>query len=134
MFDINTLALKKDTFPLHLAHPATGEPLFADAEGKKPVRIHVYGTASKEYRDAVKGMQNRQLKRGKNKTATVAEIQEEAIELLVAISDTSDELEYEGKSVTTPAVFRELYADSRFSWVREQVDAAVSEVANFLDK
>lgn len=128
-FNLKTVALKKDTFPLQLVHPATSEPL-VDDEGNKVI-INVYGTASKEYRDAVRAMQNRALKRGK-KQATVAEIQEEGVELLVAVSESAENLELDGQPVSSPASFRSLYSNPEYSWVREQVDAAVGEVANFL--
>lgn len=128
-FNLKTVALKKDTFPLQLAHPVSGEPL-VDDEGNKVV-INVFGTASKEYRDAVRAMQTRALKRGK-KTASVAEIQEEGVELLVAVSESAQNLELDGQSVGSPASFRNLYSNPEYSWVREQVDAAVGEVANFL--
>lgn len=131
-FNLKTLALKKDTFPLQLRSPLNDEPLVDDA-GKKVI-INVFGTASKEYRDAMRAMQARQLKRPKGKTATVAEIHEEGVELLVAVSESAENLELDGQPVSSPASFRALYANPEYSWVREQVDAAVAEVANFLEQ
>lgn len=131
--DIGNLALVKDTFKLSLRHPVSDEVLLEDGDETKPVTISLYGTASKEYRDAITAMQNRSIKRGK-KHASAAVIQEEGVELLVAISDTSEYLEYNGAEVKTPAQFRKLYTDASYSWVREQVDASVGDVANFLAK
>lgn len=129
--DIKSLALKKDTFPLQLRHPGDDTPLFDDEDKKKPVRIHLFGTASKEYRDAVRAMQNRQLKRG-SKKATAAEIQEEGVQLLVAISESAENLEVDGQKIGTPGSFRDLYENPEYSWLREQVDAAVGDISNFL--
>lgn len=130
-FNLKSLALKKDTFPLQLRNPVDDTPL-ADDEGNKVI-INVYGTASKEYRDAVRAMQNRQLKRG-NKKATAAEIQEEGVELLVAVSESAENLELDGQPVSSPASFRTLYSNPEYSWVREQVDAAVGDIGNFLSQ
>lgn len=133
MFDISKLSLKTTTTAVQLRHPVTDELLFADDEKSKPVTISVYGTASKEYRNAVSAMQNRQIKRGK-KLASAEVIKEEGIELLVAVTDTSSNLEYNGKPVTTSAQFRDLYEDAAYSWLREQVDAAVGDTASFLSQ
>lgn len=131
-FNLKTRALKKDTFPLQLRDPLDDTPL-VDPDTGKPVIIHVFGTASKEYRDAVRAMQGRQLKRG-NKKATVAEIQEEGVELLVAVSESAENLELDGGPVGSPASFRTLYSSPEYSWVREQVDAAVGDITNFLSQ
>lgn len=134
--DINNLALSSDTSFLHLKHPLTDEPLVdgKDEDGKdKKVGIHLYGSASKQYRDAIRAMQNRQIKRG-NKKATAAEITEEGVTLLVAVSDTADNLVVDGQKIGSPGSFRDLYENPKFSWLREQVDAAVGDISNFLSQ
>lgn len=132
MFDLSTLALKAD-YALHLRHPVSGDKLYADEEGTKAVEVLLYGTASKQYRNAVTAMQTRQLKRNQKKEKPNAEVlNEEAIELLVACSAGSNNLSMDGKPVSTQEDFRKLYADPRFSWLRSQVDEALGEVGNFL--
>jgi hypothetical protein len=130
MFRIDSLALTTDSVLVELRHPVT-EELLKD-EGKA-VGIWVYGTASEQYRNAVSAMQNRALKRQKGK-ATAEEMKEETIRLLVAVSEKGENLEYDGKPLKDAETFRSLYADPRFSWVKDQVDAAVGETANFLDQ
>jgi hypothetical protein len=130
MFNLDSLALKTDCVFVQLRHPENDEKLWADKDQKKPVGVHVYGTASKEYRAAVNAMQNRQLKRSGKPKAEV--IREEGVELLVAVSERAENLEFQGKPITTPAQFRELYSDPRFSWVKDQIDAAVGDTAAFL--
>lgn len=134
-FDLNTLALK-DTYTLQLLHPVTREPLFADGEtAKKPVEIELYGSASKQYRNAVKAMQNRQLKRKLKKVdAKAEELIQEGIDLLVACSAGANNLDIAGRPVGDEASFRALYADPKLSWVKDQVDEAVGDVANFLEQ
>lgn len=133
MFNIEDLSLKSDAVPLQLRHPATDELLFADEEKKKPVSIYVYGKGSKEYRNAITALQNRQLKRnGKKVSAEV--MREEGIEVLVACSEKAINFSYKGQSVNDAVAFRELYSDPKFDWLKEQVDAFVGEVSNFLNQ
>jgi hypothetical protein len=78
-------------------------------------------------------MQNRQLRRNATKAKASAEVmREEAVELLVACSAGSKNLTLAGKEVSSEEDFRKLYSDSAYSWLREQVDAALGETANFL--
>lgn len=131
MFNLDALALN-DTFQLQLKHPVTDEPLFADKEETKPVAINIYGTSSKQYRNAIRQMQNRQLKRGK-KTVSAEQMQEEGVALLVACSDKAINFQYKGQDVDSPEVFTELYSDAQFSWVKDAVDAALGDLSNFLE-
>lgn len=131
MFNLDTLALK-DTVELQLKHPVTEELLFADAEQTKPVSIVLYGTSSKQYRNAVTAMQNRALKRGK-KAPTAEEMREESVRLLVACSEKAINLSYKNAPLDNAEAFRELYNDPSYSWLKEQVDAGLGDVANFLE-
>jgi len=129
-FDLSSLALK-DTTNLQLRHPVSDELLWADKDEEKPVAISLYGTSSKQYRNAINAMQNRALKRGK-KQPKAEEIREEGIELLVACSDKAVNLTHNGKAVETPESFRALYSDPAYSWLKEQVDAGLGDTSNFL--
>lgn len=130
MFNLDTLSLR-DTVELQLRHPVSDELLFADEEKTKPVVIELFGTSSKEYRNAITAMQNRALKRGK-KQATAEVMKEEGIELLVACSAKALNFQYAGKPIADDAAFRTLYGDAKFSWLKEQVDAGLGDVSNFL--
>ena len=131
MFNLDTLSLK-DTTLLLIKHPVSEEVLYADGDKKqKPVSIEIFGTSSKQYRSAIAAMQNRALKRGKEQ-ATAEQMREEGIELLTACSDKANNFTYGGKPVLDDAAFRTLYADAKFSWLKEQVDAALGDTSNFL--
>lgn len=130
MFNLDTLSLK-DTVSLQLRHPVSEELLFADEAKTKPVEIELHGTSSKNYRSAITAMQNRSLKRGK-KQASAETMREESIELLVACSAKAKNFSYCGKPVSDDEAFRTLYGDAKFSWLKEQVDAALGDNANFL--
>lgn len=130
MFNLDTLSLK-DTVSLQLFHPVSEELLFADEGKTKRVEIELYGTSSKAYRNAITAMQNRSLKRGK-KQASAEVMKDEGIELLVACSAKANNFSYGGKPVLDDAAFRSLYADPAFSWLKEQVDAGLGDVSNFM--
>lgn len=131
MFNIDTLSLK-DTTLLLLKHPVTEEILYADGdEKKKPAGIELFGTGSKQYRNAISSMQNRALKRGK-KQATAEQMREEAVELLTACSSSAQNFTYQGKPLLDADAFRAIYSDPSFSWLKEQVDAGLGDVSNFL--
>lgn len=132
MFNLNSLSLK-DTVNLHLKHPVTDELLYADAEETKPVQIVLYGTASTQYRNAVAAMQSRSLKRGK-RPATIDEMRDESVRLLAACSDSGVNFDYQGEVPTTTEAFKQLYADPSFSWLKDQVDAGLGDISNFLEK
>lgn len=131
MFNLDSLSLK-DTVTLQLRHPVSDELLFADEDKKQPVSIVLYGTSSKQYRNAVTAMQNRALKRGK-KQPTAEQMREESVELLVACSEKAINLSYKGEALDNDAAFRDLYSDPSFSWLKDQVDSALGDVSNFLE-
>ena len=133
-FNLDTLALSP-TATLHLQHPVTQEYLYADEKQTKPVSVELYGTSSKEYRQAILALQNRALAREKTKKkATAEQMKEEGVGLLVACSEKINNLTYLGKPVDNAEAFRALYSDPKFSWLREQCDAFLGDVAGFLEK
>lgn len=133
MFKLDSLALKQDTVALHLKHPVTDELLYADAKEEKPVQIMIYGTSSKQYRNAVSAMQNRALKRGNKKPVSADDMREESVRLLVACSDKAVNLSYKDAPIDSAAAFDALYSDPSFSWLKDQVDAGLGDVSNFLE-
>lgn len=127
--DITTLGFK-DTFTLILKHPTSGDDLM---DGENAVSIELYGTASKQYRNAVTAMHNRAMRRkAKKQEPTAEQIQEEAVNLLVACSAGAANLTVDGEAVGSEDSFRRLYSNPRLSWVRDQVDEALGNTANFL--
>lgn len=134
------LALK-DTFDLTLKHPLTGDDLTVKnkAGEQEPVSITLYGTASKQYRNALQAMQQRALRRNARKEKPSVEVMtEESITLLTACSAGAKNLSVDGADVGVgepediAASFKKLYADPRFSWVKDQVDEALGDRGNFL--
>lgn len=128
-FDLAALDTAKgaeEGYELQLTHPKTGEAL--------PARIRVLGADSETFRDKQRELLRRRGER-MNRTRRLAVSPEEAeadsLELLVAatagwsgLALDGAELPFSGDNV------RLVY--KRFGWIREQVDAAVSDRANFL--
>jgi predicted nucleotidyltransferase len=132
MFDISSLALK-DSFTMQFRHPVTGELLWGDEEKTKPVEVVLYGTASKQYRNALNAMQARQLKRQAKKEKQTPEIlKEESVSLLVACIAKFNEFALDGVVPSNDADYRSLLSDPAFSWVKEQIDEGLGDVSNFL--
>jgi hypothetical protein len=132
MFKLENLSMK-DTVELQLRHPVSDELLFADEDKSAPVAIVLYGTSSKQYRNAITAMQNRSLKRGK-KQVSAEVMREEGVELLVACSEKALNLSYKDAPVDHDDAFRELYSDPTFSWLKDQVDTALGDISNFLNQ
>lgn len=134
-FNLNTLALN-DEATLHLTHPATDMPLYdTDAKGKedetKPVEIVLKGSASKAYANAVDAMMKAAAKRG-NRPLTAQQSREQNVEFLVSLSVQANNLELDGEALDNPDAFRKLYSDSRYDWIKTQVNDFLSGNQNFL--
>lgn len=129
-FEITSLKLK-DTTDLLLVHPVTGEEL-VDDKGEKVV-ITLYGTSSKEYRNAITALANRNTAR-KNKVVKAEQAKLEIIELLVECTASMSGLEVQGKAPKTKDDFREIYSDDSLSWIKDQVDEAIGDRSNFLEQ
>ncbi len=134
MFDLSQLALK-DTTTLHLTHPGTGEKLYADPEQTKPLEVILRGQASKEYRAALKALQNRALARQHKKEKVKSDdLEDERLRLLVAATAGFNNLMLDGKPLDNEVAYRALYADGRYSWLRDQVDEATADYSRFLEQ
>lgn len=122
----------EETATLNLIDPDTDQEIEVDG---KPVSITVYGKASKQHRKAVEVMLKRRDDRAKQKKKeTIDTARADAIEFLVALSVSSDNLEYNDELVETAEQFTALYSDEDIYWVRDQVNAFLTDDTNFLKK
>lgn len=135
-FELSTLAFS-DEATLHLEHPVTNAPLYApvkkgeDAESK-PVQIVLKGSASTAYARAVDAMIKYKQKNARNRELTPKESREQNIEFLVALSVVAKNLTLDGETLDNPDAFRKLYSDSRYDWIKEQVNNTLSSADAFL--
>lgn len=113
-------------FELRLKNPKTGEPL--------PMTITLLGADSRVYQDAQRKQNRRRLleaQQSRRMTLTPDAIEADALELLVAVTQAWSQCTFAGQAKEcNPANARWLY--TQFPWIREQVDQAVGDRANFL--
>lgn len=135
-FELNSLAFSEET-TLHLEHPVTNAPLFApvkkgeDTESK-PVQIVLKGSASQAYARAVDAMLKQKQQKARNRDLTPKEAREQNVEFLVALSVTANNLTLDGEAIDNADTFRKLYSDSRYDWIKEQVNQTLSSPESFL--
>lgn len=112
--------------PINLLHPVTNVPL--------KTRIILLGADSAVYRDTEREIHRRFqqiLKTNRKAIRTPEGIEADHIELLVSVTKGWTDLQLNGQDFSySPANARTLYTD--YPWVREQVDHAINDRANFL--
>ena len=114
-----------------LYHPVNGEPIIDDTTGQ-PWTITLAGQDSERFRKATQANTNRRLsmRRGRPGQITAQELDNEALELLVACTLSWSGITLELQPLAfEPNNVRKVYRD--FPWVREQVDAFIGDRANF---
>lgn len=132
--DLSKLSFK-ETFSFQLKNPLTGDRLFSDGDKNKPMMVHLYSKASKQYNDVITEVQSRYLRRqNKKDTLTVHDLQRESVELLVRCTAKFENISYNGKECKTAQDFESLYTDPSVSWVKDQVNEALEDISNFLMK
>lgn len=142
-FDLDSLALG-DVGQLELLGP-NGEPLRVstgcDLNGEAtyaPVILHLLRLDSAEAQKHANRHRNQILRKAarsgqKKREIDIDEIDSNALELLVSCTKNWTNMRRGGKDVPcTPDNVRDLYKDHRFSWIRKQVDAYVTDPANYL--
>lgn len=135
-FDLDTLNVRAGAdagFELQLLGPANGEPT--------PIFVRLLGRDSAAYQTKLREQQRRRTellrRQGLKRLPDIEQMEADTIDLLVA-STAGWRLErpvtLRGKPFPefSPAAARELYADDGFSWIRDQVDAAIADRANFM--
>lgn len=107
---------------MELEHPVTGEPL--------GIKIKLAGVDSDYYKKEIRRQQNKRLKKG-IRNIKAEELENEAIELLVACTLAWENVEYNGEALECkPENVRKIYKE--FPWIREQVDSFINDRANFV--
>lgn len=128
--DLSTLT-PVDSVEITLRHPATGVDL-TTAKGE-PISVSIYGMDSAVFQAHQKNLINKRLQRQNRKggTFTAEQIEEDSISTLAACIAGWKNIEFEGK----PLEFSKSNAKAllnKLRWVREQLDEAIGDRANFL--
>lgn len=138
LFNIAALAVST-TAALHVKS-ATGELLFADAERKLPIRIHLHGPGSEiagviEARQSSRALKRMQDNDGKVTAATPEERKAETSADLAALTSHFENFDYQPDGVETPlsgeAMHRAAYADQSLGFITKQVVKFYGDWGNF---
>lgn len=143
---LNTKSAAERGVKIDILNPITGAPL--------GIRFILLGTDSAAYKKAVRDQQTRRIEaakknRGMASLRTPDEAEAEALDILVACTVgwerdvTDDEGTVTGVAPEiernvgeflpfTPENARMIYADSGYTWLREQVDREIGDRRNFL--
>ena len=126
---IDTVKGSNEGFDVQIYHPGTNEDL--------GISIHVLGKDSDEFIKVSRAQSKKRLakmsKGGFRNTAPVPveEIDQDSLALLAACTKSWKGVIVEGKAIEcTPDNVVMIY--ERFPWIREQVDTAIGDRANFI--
>jgi len=138
IFNIAALAVAA-TAALHVKDP-NGEPLYADAERKLPIKIHLHGPGSDiagviESRQSARTLKRMQDNDGKITSATREERVAETAQDLAELTVRFENFDYQPEGATEPlagdALFRALYADQSLGFITKQVAKFFGDWGNF---
>ncbi|KTF70694.1 hypothetical protein ACNFJ7_02230 [Sphingomonas sp. HT-1] len=137
MFDITSQAVS-ETAAIHIKS-ATGEPLYADAERTKPVRIVIYGPASKafaglETRQATRSAARLKANDGDYVPVTAEERQRDTADDLTMITAGFENFTYGDGGMSGPELYRAVYADPRLGFITRQVVQSLGQWSAFAGK
>lgn len=128
MIDISAVLTADEPFELQLVHPVTREPI--------DVTISIVGMDSAVYRKVAHAQRARRIKNikpgSRNLPVSMDELEADAIEILAECTTGWKNLAFNGSELPFSkenAVM--VYSSPKTGWVREQVDEAISDRANF---
>lgn len=132
-FKLEVLAITDQPVNIPLLDPVTGIEI-EDEDGV--VEIVMYGKSSKQYKQALAVLQNKNLlaKNKKTNAKQIEDLNNEFTELLVAVVKEITNLLYENEPVNNSDVIRRLLTDDRYIFVRTQIENALEDLSNFINK
>ena len=129
--DLKDLTPKSDTVEVTLVHPATGEIIQNDDDS--PMTITLYASHSKEYKNLIYQQTDKRLKKAqfdKKIEVNSAEIEESTLDLF-ANATKSWKITFDGEQPElSPKVAKQIYTE--VFWIKDQIDAAIANSANFM--
>lgn len=133
MSKFDSLAIEADKpSRMIIIHPSTREPL---GEEDDIAYIDLYSLDSDVARKYNRAMNTRRLQQRKIRRPTPEEFEENAVDLLVALTAGWKLKDLEGVDLAIPFSSedaKELYSNTATTWIREQVDEFISDRSNFM--
>jgi len=133
--NLSKFKAKKESVPMVIRHPETGEELTND-KGKKCL-CYIHGNASSKFQDFLVEEVNAQLKKtiGKNEPPSAVkdykEMMEDETKELQARVDKFENVEFEEYDVSTPEGIAGVMADPSYEWLHNQVKVFAAKKSNF---
>jgi hypothetical protein len=127
--DLSTLEPTPDSVPVQLRHPTTNERL-ATASGAA-ITISIVGMDSEQFRTRHRAIINKRLSAGKKAKVTAEEIETESIDTIAACITGWQNVDLDGKALEFSRANAKTLL-TRLPWLREQLDEAIADRANFL--
>lgn len=127
--DLSTLEPTPDSVPVPLRHPTTAERLLSDTGA--PITISIVGMDSEQFRARHRAIINRRLSAGKKAKVTAEEIEAESIDTIAACITGWQHVELDAKVLEFSKANAKVLL-TRLPWLREQLDEAIADRANFL--
>lgn len=125
---LDTRSAANEGAVIEILHPITEQPV--------GVQIVILGADSDAYQTALRQQQDSRMRRLQRRNAlslTLEEIEESQLDLLVACVKDWSGVVMAGKELAcTPENVREVLAHPGLRWIREQIDRAIGDRANFL--
>jgi hypothetical protein len=127
--DLDSIAASDNGYTFAPTHPVTGKPL--------DITITVCGADGKRYRNKLAALNRKRMqaldRTGKRSAAlNTAQLEEDAIALLAAATVEWTGISADGVNTLDCTEENALMVYTKLPWLREQVDAAVNDRANFL--
>jgi hypothetical protein len=131
---INDIGAVKDTTDVTIYHPVYGDPMLnAD---KSEMTVTIYGPYSDKYKTAERAQQNRRFQRaqraGRGMNLTAEQLEAETFNLLLTCIEKWNITLDTKPEPFSPERAREVLTEH--PWIREQLSAAFSDTAAFLEK
>jgi hypothetical protein len=136
MSKLNILTLAAAPIAALHIKSAAGELLYADAERKLPVRIHLHGPGSEiagvvESRQSARALKRMQDNDGKITAASPEERKAETAEDLATLTASFENFDVGDDSLVGDALFRAVYADASLGFITKQVAKFFGDWGNF---
>lgn len=127
--DLSTLEATTDSVPVPLRHPTTGERLTSDTGAA--ITISIVGMDSEQFRTRHRAIINKRLNAGKKVKISAEEIEAESIDTIAACITGWQNVELDAKVLEFSKASAKTLL-TRLPWLREQLDEAIADRANFL--
>lgn len=133
---LNTRSAANEGAWLHLDHPQTGEPLYADEERSKPCRIRLLGADSDQFKRLANKLSSERMSKAMSRrgklTVQMDRVEEDKLDVLCECTVLCENLAWGDAPVLAEdkQALRRMYQDA--GWIADQVDDFMNERANFL--